>query len=661
MNSQSKHDRSATAELNALRARVAELEAEQATWQHTQEELARHKAILTAAIESLPFDVYALDPQGRCILQNAVSRAYYGDALGKTAEQICTDPGILARWLGKHERVLAGERVEGEVELPLPDGPHYLYSVLAPIQAEDRLYGLLGVNMDITARKRAEESLRASEHRYRALAESTRDIIYVVDASGAVVYANRAAVQCIGIPHPDIVGKGQTDLFPPDMAESHFAKIRHVMNTGNILEEDELFQFGPNQVWLRVHLIPLYDDAGRIESVMGVCHNITDRKRGEQVLQQAHDDLEKRAEVAARKSEESLRQSERRFRNYFEQGLVGMAATAVDHRWLEVNDRLCEILGYSRDELTRTAWTEITFPDDLGTDLEKFDDLLAGRIEHYTMDKRFVRKDGAVVYTLMHVRALRGDDGAVDHIVGILEDITDRKLAEAALERERHSLWRMLQASDHERRMISYEIHDGLAQYLAAAGMQFQRFEAVRDNSPAKARTAYETAVELVRQSYLEVRRLISEVRPPVIDEIGLETAISHLVHEQRQHGGTEIHFDSSVRIGRLPAMLENALYRIVQEALTNACRHSQSPRVAVTLRQEGQEMRLKIEDWGIGFDPVAVERGHFGLEGIRQRVRLLGGRLSIESTPGAGTVIQVSVPIVEASVEHQAEPEELP
>ena len=227
--------------------------------------------------------------------------------------------------------------------------------------------------------------------------------------------------------------------------------------------------------------------------------------------------------------------------------------------------------------------------------------------------------------------------------------------AQEALERERQSLWRMLQASDHERQIISYEIHDGLAQYLAAAGMQFQAHDALRENSPDEAKKAYETAVELVRQSHSESRRLISEVRPPVIDEIGLETAISHLVHEQRRHGGPKIECHSNVQFGRLPPILENALYRIVQEALTNACKHSKSKKVTVTMTQEGQDVRLEVRDWGIGFDPESVEKGHFGLEGIRQRVRLLGGRLTIESTPGSGTLVQVVVPILEKQIEDRA------
>ena len=105
-------------------------------------------------------------------------------------------------------------------------------------------------------------------------------------------------------------------------------------------------------------------------------------------------------------------------------------------------------------------------------------------------------------------------------VISFFHDITERKQAQEALERERQSLWRMLQASDHERQIISYEIHDGLAQYLAAAGMQFQVFDdAFERESPEEAKKAYETAVELVRQSHSEARRLISEVRPPVIDE----------------------------------------------------------------------------------------------------------------------------------------------
>jgi two-component system sensor histidine kinase UhpB len=349
-----------------------------------------------------------------------------------------------------------------------------------------------------------------------------------------------------------------------------------------------------------------------------------------------------------RQAEEALRASEARFRSYFEQGLIGMAVSLPDRRWIQINDRYCEMLGYSRGELLEMKWTDVTHPDDLERNLVPQNRSLAGEIEHYTIEKRFIRKSGNIMHAIVFARCFRRQDGSVDHYLSLIEDITERKLAQEALEQERQSLWRMLQASDHERQTISYEIHDGLAQYLAAANMQLQVFEGLQGSNPEEARKAYDAAAQLVRQSHAESRRLISDVRPPVIDEIGLETAMAHLVHEQRQRGGTKIEFDSDVQFGRLPPILENAIYRIAQEALTNACKHSKSDKVMVTMTQEGRDVRLEVRDWGIGFVPELVEKGHFGLEGIRQRVRLLGGRLTIASKPGSGTLIQVVVPIVE-------------
>jgi PAS domain S-box-containing protein len=126
------------------------------------------------------------------------------------------------------------------------------------------------------------------------LAESTSDIIYILDRQGTLLYANQAASQCIGIRSDEIPGKRQAALFPPEMAQAHIEKIGRVFATGEVLKYDELFHFGPQEVWLHIHLVPLWDEAGQISSVMGVCHNITDRKRAEEALQKAHDELEQR-------------------------------------------------------------------------------------------------------------------------------------------------------------------------------------------------------------------------------------------------------------------------------------------------------------------------------------------------------------------------------
>jgi PAS domain S-box-containing protein len=126
-------------------------------------------------------------------------------------------------------------------------------------------------------------------------------------------------------------------------------------------------------------------------------------------------------------------QRENRFRHYFELGLIGMAITSPTASMLEVNDELCRILGYERSELLQKSWTEITHPEDLAADLEQFNRVLAGDIDGYTLDKRWIRPDGQVVSSIMSATCVRGPDGTVNYFVGLVQDITERKQAEAEL------------------------------------------------------------------------------------------------------------------------------------------------------------------------------------------------------------------------------------
>jgi signal transduction histidine kinase len=187
-----------------------------------------------------------------------------------------------------------------------------------------------------------------------------------------------------------------------------------------------------------------------------------------------------------------------------------------------------------------------------------------------------------------------------------------------------------------------------MAQQLAGAIMQFQVYDHLKNTNPEEAQKAYDGGVTLLRQSHLEARRLISGVRPPILDESGVLAAIAHLVNEQSFQGGPQILFRSNVKFNRLARVLENVVYRIVQEGLTNAARHSQSKIVRVHLLQRGEMVRIEIQDLGIGFDPKKVRRDQFGLAGIRERARLLGGKCRIQSKSGSGTRIIVELPLAE-------------
>ena len=159
----------------------------------------------------------------------------------------------------------------------------------------------------------------------------------------------------------------------------------------------------------------------------------------------------------------------------------------------------------------------------------------------------------------------------------LIEDITERKRAEEALTKEHRNLKHLLQASDHERQLIAYEIHDGLAQQLAGAIMQFQAFDHLKEKNPKEAANAYHAGLTMLQQGHFEARRLIAGVRPPILDEAGVVEAIAHLVHERGRDKGPKIDFRSRVDFDRLDPTLENAIYRIAQEGLTNACKHSKS------------------------------------------------------------------------------------
>ena len=177
----------------------------------------------------------------------------------------------------------------------------------------------------------------------------------------------------------------------------------------------------------------------------------------------------------------------------------------------------------------------------------------------------------------------------------------------------------MLQSSDHERQLIAYEIHDGLAQYVTGAIMQLQMSDHLREQDPVAAKKAFDAGMVMVRESLSEARRLISGVRPPILDESGVVAALAHLVYDFQEQKGLKVEFHSEVDFGRLAPVLENAVYRIVQEGLTNACKHSTSKRIRVGLVQHGGQLRIEIQDWGRGFVVENVAEGRFGLEGIRE------------------------------------------
>jgi PAS domain S-box-containing protein len=492
-----------------------------------------------------------------------------------------------------------------------------------------------------------EARLQESEQRYRSLTESTTDIIYIVDRQGHLLYANRSAARAIGLTPDDIAGRSQRQLFPPGMAENHLASIERVFTTGEGLETERLYRFGPTEVWLNTRLIPLRDERGQITSIMGVSRNVTEHRRMDQALQQARDELE---ENVKRRTAQLVEANEQLaiFRRFVEASDQGFGIANLDGYVAYVNPALTRILGKAdRQDTVGRHMSELSPSLRESGVLETYRETLL-RDGHWSRETRLSNGEGGCTPILHSSFLIRDDDGQPAHLAAVVTDITDRKRSEELLRKEQDTLRHLLKSSDHERQLIAYEIHDGLAQYLAGAIMQFQTFAHRREAAPAEAANAFDAGMKMLHQGHFEARRLISGVRPPVLDESGVVEALAHLVHEHSRAAGPRIDFHSDVEFDRLAPAMENAVYRIAQEGLLNACRHSESERVRLEIVQEDEVLRISIVDNGVGFyvADTDTEGNHFGLAGIRERTRLLGGVCKITSKPGVGTRITVRLPL---------------
>src|SRR5712691_7126320 len=224
-----------------------------------------------------------------------------------------------------------------------------------------------------------------------------------------------------------------------------------------------------------------------------------------------------------------------------------------------------------------------------------------------------------------------------------------RQIAER--EQRLQDLVRRLQvAQEEERRRVAYEIHDGLAQVAASAHQHLQTYADYYAPNSSRGREALQRTVELVQRTVREARRVIAGLRPTALDDFGLATAI-RLEVEALRGEGWQATYDEGLMDRRLPSTTETALFRVAQEALNNVRKHAGPARVAVTLEEHEDVVRLEVRDWGRGIGaagPQDVPRPgeHLGLIGMQERVGLLGGRCIVRSHPGAGTRVIAEVPL---------------
>jgi PAS domain S-box-containing protein len=339
-----------------------------------------------------------------------------------------------------------------------------------------------------------------------------------------------------------------------------------------------------------------------------------------------------------------LVESEQLFQGLFEQSSLGVAVESLEGLVLLANPALCSMLGYPKSELCGMHCSQFANEEDSADDYALFQQLRAGAIDHYSLEKRYVRKDGTRLWGRLNVSLLKNGEREFPLVFAFVEDITERKLAEEALGSVRS---RLIEAQEQERARISRELHDDTNQRLAmlAIGLEQLRNDLPDDTVELRSR------VEELRRHTLEISKdvqaLAHKLHSPRLEYMGLIAAMSAFCREFGEQQKVEIDFKTQDLLSPLSPDISLCLFRVLQEALHNSAKHSGVRRFEVQLRGTSDEAHLTVKDSGAGFDREAARRSRgLGLISMEERLKLLKGTLSIETQPKRGTTIHATVPL---------------
>ncbi len=548
-------------------------------------------------------------------------------------------PEIAEPWKEIHRRCLGGaiETCDEEAFVRADGNTDWIRWEIRPWhKAQGEIGGLIIFSEVITERKQAAEALRESQTVLQLVLDSIPHGVFWKDRNSVYLGANRVSRHAMGLETPQsVVGLTDFDIpsFRREQAEFFVYHDREVMQSGQpkfgIVEAMTL----PNDttIWLTTNKMPMHDAAGNVTGILGTWEDITERKRAADALQR----------------------SEQRFRALIENSFDAITLNSPDGTILYASPSAARVLGYSAAELTGTNAYALLHPDDIARIKVKMRRVAATSSILATDVYRVQQKDGSRRWIEVMVTNLL-DDPNVEAIVCNLRDISERQRSHDELRASRERLAalsrQLIETQESERRHLARELHDEIGQALTAIKLNLNALQQL--DLVAKPRSLVQETISVVDQTLRQVRTLALDLRPSMLDDIGLVAALRWCLDRQSQRASFSPNFvgDSSVR--GASKEIETACFRIAQESLTNIARHAKARNVRIELHQKDNELELVVTDDGVGFDvPAARDRAasgaSIGLLGMEERVLLVGGQLVIESIPSCGTTIRARFPSV--------------
>lgn len=492
-----------------------------------------------------------------------------------------------------------------------------------------RIRGGVAVFRDITAQKRTEEALRGSEERFRAIMENSPALIVLKDTEGRYLQVNRKFERVFHIANRDVVGKTDEEIFPLAQAASFRSNDQQVLKAGIPMEFEETALHDDGVHTCLVVKFPLEDPQGQCYALCAIATDITDRKRAEFDRQRLVKDrlllLESMGE--------------------------GMYGVDLRGRCTFINHAAARMLGYEPEEVLERPTHEVfhhsrpdgsPYPKEECRVYQSFQRGLGCQVD----DEVLWRKDGTSFPVAYSSFPIMEKDIIVGAVV-TFTDITDRKRSKEELERtldQIRTLSRRLETvREEERTRIARELHDELGVRLTCLKMDLSR---VCDSSSARSSENIAAMIEQVDTTIAAVQSLAAELRPGVLDDLGLVAAIEWQCRDFERRSGIRCHVECKEEDIPLDAARTTAAFRICQEALTNVLRHARATEIRVVVEKTDGHLSVEIRDNGLGIQAGrATDARSLGLLGMRERAVAVGGSLHIEGTAGQGTLVAFRMP----------------
>lgn len=492
------------------------------------------------------------------------------------------------------------------------------------------------ITLSLAHQLRVDAGLKAivieSEERLQAIIQSAMDAIITLDQQQRVVLFNAAAEQIFCCTSAEAIGAGIGRFIPgnvlaplPESGGASAASGASIPKMGQHLALTGVraggAEFPIDASVSRAHL-------RGAEMLIVILRDVTERKR----------------------IEAALRENEQRYRTLFSQAMDGILLLNGDGQVVDVNSAFARMHGYGVDELLHMNLRQLDTPETLALAGARIARILAGEsigfeVEHY-------HKDGHVMP--MDVATSCIDIDGKLYVLAFHRDITERRRAEQELRRSQQLLRGLSKAANEaleaERRRTARELHDELGQLLTALKMDLESLRsALPPDAPDLGRRA-QTMHTLLDSTIAATRRIAADLRPLMLDDLGLAAALDWLTQNFSKQTGiaTDLVIDETV--AQVPEPIASALYRITQESLTNVTKYAQATTTEIRLEQDGDWVQLTVRDNGRGIDAADQSKhGTFGLLGIRERVMLLSGEVAIKGEPGRGSEVRARIPLAAA------------